>query len=494
MSLIRISALDHTNIRVFSDYSTEQELSDFFKFRAPGYQFMPSYRNKIWDGFVRLYNLQTKKIYRGLLPFIIEFANENDHEIEYENALDFEKESVDVDALDDWIDTLNLADADGNGIDFYDYQKEAIVTNIVNERNLILSPTGSGKSAIIYALIRWHLTHKRKVLLIVPSTSLVEQMYGDFTDYSQLNGFSVEKNCQRLYSGFTKEVSTNVLITTWQSIVSQPKSYFNNFDVVIGDEAHTNKSKSLQTIFDKLVNVRFRAGTTGSLDGSKIHSLILQGMFGSIHNVISTRELMDNKQLANLKIKAIMLNHSDEICKANKGASYTEEMDFLCTHIDRNNFIKNLTLSTKSNTLVLFQYVEKHGKPLFNLISQSTDRKVFLIYGKTPVEERERIRILMAKEKDAIIVASYGVYQQGINIKSIEHIILASPSKSKIRVIQSIGRGLRLNIGKFFCTLYDIADNLKWKSKKNHTLEHALERYKLYSSEDFDMKIYEVKI
>lgn len=495
MSIIRIDALDHTNIRVMSDYSVEQEMSDFFSFMVPGYRFMPTFRSKMWDGKARLYNIHTKKILRGLLPFIHEFAARNEYEIEYTNADDFKKEVINVDFLDEWIDDLNLSNDKGEPIAFRDYQKESIITALVEERNLVLSPTGSGKSAIIYALIRWHIANNRKCILIVPSTSLVEQMYGDFTDYSILNGWNVEKNCQRLYSGFPKEVTTNCMISTWQSIVSQPKSWFGQFDVVIGDEAHTNKAKSLQDIFDKLTETRWRTGTTGSLDGSKIHSLTLQGMFGSIHKVISTRELMDADQLSNLKIKAVVLKYSDEFRKAMKGNTYAAEMDFICANTSRNNFIKNLTINCKGNTLVLFQYVEKHGKPLFELIKAAAgDRKVFLIYGNTPVEERENIRRIMAKEKDAIIVASYGVYQQGINIPSIANIILASPSKSKIRVIQSIGRGLRLSIGKLVCNLFDIADDLKWKSKNNHTLSHALERYKLYAEEQFDMKIIEVNL
>jgi superfamily II DNA or RNA helicase len=158
--------------------------------------------------------------------------------------------------------------------------------------------------------------------------------------------------------------------------------------------------------------------------------------------------------------------------------------------------IAKLACSTKGNTLVLFQFVEKHGKPLFERIKTAAGdtRKVFYVSGETEGEVREDIRQITEEEDNAIIVASYGTFSTGINIRSLRNIIFASPSKSRIRVLQSIGRQLRKSERKDKARLYDIADDLHWKSKKNHTLKHFIERVKIYNEESFDYKMVKIQI
>jgi superfamily II DNA or RNA helicase len=204
---------------------------------------------------------------------------------------------------------------------------------------------------------------------------------------------------------------------------------------------------------------------------------------------------MDNQQLADLKIYNIILEYPEETRKACKELTYQEEMDFLVQHNQRNKFIRNLAISQTGNTLVLFQYVEKHGKMLHDMIwAKATDREVFFVYGGTDTEQREKVRQLTETEKDAIIVASYGTFSTGINIKNLHNIIFASPSKSRIRNLQSIGRGLRTSETKDSCNLYDIADDLSWKSHKNFTLLHMIERIKIYNEEQFDYKLIKVQL
>lgn len=487
---IKVEKLNEVFIRVLSsDRGIDQELSEFFTFEVPGARFMPVYKAGLWDGNLRLFDLQRKTLYVGLLDYLLRFAERNDYHVELDDS--FEKENIDFKLIKKFNNWLNLPPK----IEIRDYQLEAIHHGLEKQRTILLSPTGSGKSFMIYSITRWHLENDKRCIVVVPTTSLVEQMYSDFEDYSSQNGWSVEKHCQKLYSGFPKEFSKRILFTTWQSIYKQPKSWFDQFDVIIGDEAHQFKAKSLTTIMEKLTDVKYRIGTTGSLDDSKVNKLVLEGLFGPIHKVTTTRKLMDENKLAEIKIKAILLKYSDETRKLNKGMDYQKEMDFLVSNNTRNEFIRNLAVSCTGNTLLLFQYVEKHGAVLNEMISKiAKDRKVFFIHGGTGVDEREEIRKLLSGEDNAIVIASFGVYSTGINIPSIENIIFASPSKSKIRNLQSIGRGLRLNNGKTHCKLFDIADDLSWKSYKNHTLKHAAERYKLYISEEFPMKLIEVKI
>jgi superfamily II DNA or RNA helicase len=324
----------------------------------------------------------------------------------------------------------------------------------------------------------------------VPTTSLVSQLASDFADY----GFESDRYVHRIFSGQDKQTDKPIVISTWQSIYKLDKKYFEQFDVVIGDEAHLFKANSLSSIMSKLHNCRFRFGFTGTLDGTQTHRLVLEGLFGVVKKVTTTAELIEQKHLAEFSIKAIVLKYPDDTKKLLKDATYQDEIDFIVRNESRNKFIKNLALSLDNgNTLLLFQYVEKHGKVLYNMIKNDAgDRKVFFVSGEVEGEEREQIRKIVETEQDAIIVASYGTFSTGVNIRNLHNIIFSSPSKSRIRNLQSIGRGLRKSDTKTSSTLYDIADDLSWKSKKNHTLLHFIERINIYNEEKFVYKIYTV--
>ena len=383
-----------------------------------------------------------------------------------------------------------------------DYQLEAIQHGIRTRSGLLVSPTASGKSLIIYLLMRYFLAREEdKVLLIVPTTSLVRQMYTDFCKYADNDdSFFVTDNCHEIMAGLDKGHKTKrVYISTWQSIYKMQKGYFEQFGMVIGDEAHNFKAKSLTSILTKCTEARYRFGFTGTLDGTQTHKLVLEGLFGPHKNITTSKELIDRGDLANISIDILLLKHKEEACKLVNGMKYQEEVDYIVTNDARNKFIKNLALDQKGNTLVLFQYVEKHGEPLFRIIDEAAkglwnmgERKVFYVSGKTPADTREEIRAITETENDAILVCSYGTFSTGVNIVNLHNIIFASPSKSQIRVLQSIGRGLRKS--DLDTKIYDIADDLHWISNKNYTLNHSAERVKIYAKEKFKFKIHEVKL
>ena len=462
------------------DRGIAEELSAYFTFKVPGYQFMPAYRNKFWDGQIRLYNTATQMLYSGLNNYVAMFAKERGYEIEFEYDNSAENYSV--------AEAKKFIEEEKFTMTPRDYQLEAYVDAIRYKRGLFISPTASGKSFIIYMVMRKLL---RQTLIIVPTTTLVHQMYSDFEEY----GFNSEKYCHKIFSGKDKNTDKPVVITTWQSIYKLRKDWFKKFDVVIGDEAHLFKAKSLTSILEKMEDTEYRFGFTGTLDGTQTHKLVLEGLFGPAQKVISTKELMDSGTLADFKIKILALKYHDEIRKIVSKMDYQAEMDFLVSHEGRNKFIKNLALSLEGNTLLLFQYVEKHGKILEEMIREEAgDRKVFFIHGGVKGEERDDIRGIVEKENSAIIVASYGTFSTGVNIKNLHSIIFASPSKSKIRNLQSIGRGLRKSDTKDSAMLYDIADDLSWKSTSNFTLKHLMERVKIYDEEKFDYKLYSIGI
>ena len=491
--MITIEKINEVYIRIYTDPSIAQELSEFFTFEVPGARFTPAFKARIWDGKIRMFDLHRKTLYLGLLKYVQDFAERNNYDITYQNEVT-STTNASIENIREYAEWLNLHGR-GEPIKIRDYQLDAIHKAVFAERTVLLSPTASGKSLIIYTTMRYHLEEGRKCILVVPTTSLVEQMYTDFQDYSSANGWRVDRHCQKLYSGFTRDFTSDVLITTWQSIYKQPVTWFNQFDVIFGDEAHNFKAKSLTSIMHKCVNTPYRVGTTGTLDGTKTHKLVLEGLFGPVYKVTSTRELMDANQLAELKIFGIVLDYPDDIKKANKSQTYQEEMDFLVGYEPRNKFIRNLALKQTGNSLVLFQYVEKHGKILHEMINnKDSERKVFFVYGGTDTDQRENIRRITEDETDAIIVASYGTFSTGINIKNLHNIIFASPTKSRIRNLQSIGRGLRRGDEKVSCNLYDIGDDLTWKARKNYTLHHMIDRIKIYNDEHFEYKLLKVPL
>ena len=489
--MITVSKKNEVYLKIDTDPSTEQELSDFFTFEVPGARFMPLYKNRMWDGKVRLFSQYTKELYLGLLPYVKEFANTLEYDLQI-NIPDL-GEKVNV---ENFTKLLKLQSG-GKDIQIRDYQIDAVRHALRHSRTLLLSPTASGKSLIIYTLIRYHQQQNRKQLIVVPTTSLVEQMYGDFQDYATATDWKVSENCHRIYGGKEKSNEYDITISTWQSIYKFPKQWFQKFDVIYGDEAHNFKSKSLTTLMNKCTNAPYRYGTTGTLDGTQTHKLVLEGVFGAVHKVTTTKKLMEDKQLADLKIVCCTLNYTkDEERKFITKGNYQEEIDWIVQNPQRNEIIKNLTIAQEGNTLLLFQYVEKHGKVLHEMIDKAVkdNRKVFFVYGGTDTQTREDIRAITEKENDAIIIASYGTFSTGINIRNLHNIVFASPTKSRIRNLQSIGRGLRRGDQKVQCKLFDIGDDLSWKSKKNYTLNHLIERVKIYNEEGFDYKLVKIDV
>jgi len=476
---IRVVYHDEVYNKIICDAGLAMEISDHFTFEVPGAKFMPAYRNKLWDGKVKLFNPLTSLLYSGLIHHLEQFCKSREYELELDGPF--------ADTEFSLIEAKKFIEKLGPKHEPRDYQIEAFVHAVRKRRSVLLSPTGSGKSFIIYMLACWY---RSKTLVIVPTTSLVHQMASDFEDYGLPPGMT-----HKIMSGEEKESNKPFVISTWQSIYKMPKKWFDQFDVVIGDEAHLFKAKSLSTIMGKLTDCKYRFGFTGTLDGTQTHKLVLEGLFGSVRKIITTSKLIEQKHLADFKIKAIVLKYPDDIKKLMAGSDYQTEIDFIVRNDARNRFIKNLALSLKGNTLLLFQFVEKHGKVLHDLISkEAVERKVFFISGAVDGEKREEIRKIIETETDAIIVASFGTSSTGINIRNLHNVVFASPSKSRVRNLQSIGRGLRTSDSKSEATLYDIADDLTWKSKKNHTILHFVERIKIYSEEKFPYRTYAVEL
>ena len=472
-------------LKVEAEPHLHKELSEHFQFEVPGAKFMPAVKRRYWDGKIRLYSPGTGEIYVGLYDYLTDYLEQKGYDYEvledkYFGRPTDTEEYVTPEGTAAFIRSLRIP------FKIRDYQLKGIFSAIKFRRKLLLSPTGSGKSLIIYALVRWHLLKKREILIIVPTVSLVEQLYKDFQDY----GWHTN-DVHKIMGGVEKYTDQPVVISTWQSIYKEPKNFFERFDVIIGDEAHQYKAKSLTGILTKCYDAKYRVGLTGTLDGMEAHQLVLEGLFGRVDRVTKTADLMKKGHLTPLKVRVVLLRHGWVPFD-----SYQQEMDYLCMHTRRSNFICNLAQDLKGNTLVLFNYIEKHGEPLWEMLNNKVgeDRKIFFIHGGVDAYEREEARSICEREKDAIILASYGTFSTGINIKNLHNVIFASPSKSRVRNLQSIGRVLRKGDNKAQATLYDIADDCSKDHQYNYTLRHLGERLKIYDEEKFDYEITKVNL
>lgn len=495
MEAIRIRRLTHANLHVECDFGQAAEIKEFFSFFVPGYQWMPAFKRRIWDGKIRLFDTNTGELPAGLIHHLVTYIESRGYNyqlVKTKYGTPLEEERPDPKEIVQFIKTLNLP------FDPRDYQFIAIMEALHRTRGILLSPTGSGKSLIIYVLARYWLSTIEgslygadKVLVIVPTTSLVEQMSSDFIQYG-----GNPDDIHKIYSGKDKQFKQPICISTWQSIYKLPKDWYQQFGMVIGDECHGFKSKSLMNIMNKATEAKYRYGTTGTLDGTQTHELVLQGLFGKTFKVTTTKKLQDSGTLAELNINRLVLDYSADARRECEQKSYQDEIEFIVTNEKRNRLIRNLALDQKGNTLVLFNFVEKHGKPLFDLIQDKADekRKVFFVSGSVATSDREAIRGIVEKQKNAIIVASLGTFSTGINIRNLHNIIFASPSKSQIRVLQSIGRGLRKSDNEVATTLYDVIDNISTDNRKNFAWLHGEERLKIYHRERFNHKTYKVEL
>lgn len=442
----------------------------------------------MWDGKIRLVNGLTGLVYSGLAQRIKKFCESRDYTFSFDDQLKYD--FISEEELRSFIDSLNIPAKFSQR----DYQFKSILKCIRSHRRTLLSPTSSGKSLMIYIISQWYAQkYNVKGLIVVPTIGLVTQMESDFRDYGY-NG-----QIHTSIGGLLKSdnIDTDLVITTWQSLnngkTKMSKSWYQQFGYVFGDEAHGCKATSLIQILSSLENCKYRFGTTGTLDGNPLNDATIEGLFGPKYKSISTRELMDQGYVAKLKIKCIILKYPEHISKDMRGKTYDEEIKFLVNSPERNRFIKNLATNLTGNKLVFFRILD-HGKALYDLISSESSHNVFYIDGGVKGEDRERIRHAIEDEHNATLIASLGTTSTGVSINKLHHMIAASPSKSKIKVLQSIGRMLRMHETKEEAILYDIVDDLSYKAHKNYTLNHFTERSKIYDLEKFDYSIHVVPI
>lgn len=482
MTKIILRKIDEVYIDILTDEpSIHKEIEDRFTFRKP--TFIP-HNQRIWmrnsNPKVPLYREKDKFFYIGLLPELTEYFDKCKYPYEIKGT--FSSENIIIPEIDEFIDSLHLPEK----YVVRDYQKEYIIHCINEGRALCVAPTSSGKSLMQYILFRYW---DSKTLLIVPTKNLVSQMYNDFKDY----GYDAEKNIHCVTGGVDKFTDKKLICSTWQSIFNQDFDYYKDFKVIFGDEAHSFKADSLIGIMRKTVNSPIKIGFTGTTTKNELFDKQIEGLFGPTISFTTTKELIDKGISAPLYIKSVLLEHKDSPYRNyTEAIEYEDEISYLLNNESRKKFLVNLILQLKGNTLVMFKHIN-YGKELFLRVGDKSIYENFYIDGSSSVKQRDEIRTNIENSENSITFASV-VFSTGVNIKKINNIVFIEPSKSRVRVLQSIGRGLRTAEGKNKLTLYDIADKIIFSGKNNTTLNHYYSRLKLYKTEGFIINRYFTKI
>lgn len=487
METLIIDKLNNVDFKINCDIGQLMELKEFSSFMAPNHQFHPAFRSRIWNGKISWFNTKDKTVPIGLLPNLFEFCKRYGYKLKMNfDVNELVPQKISDDKLESFYDYLFSSQK----IYPRDYQQDAIKAAINNRRGILLSPTGSGKSLIVYTLVRYLLAENKKVILVVPNVSLVNQIFSDFVEYGWAQ---CSNHTEKLYSGEKPTFGKDVLITTYQSLMKRPASFFAKYNAIINDEAHTVKSTELQKIARKCVNADFRIGLTGTLPKVDADLYNITGMLGPVIYKLKSKKLIDSGVLSNIKIVNTFLKYPKEIDEKGRRRQYQDEINLIIKSPERMKVFDYIFNNIKDgqNSIILVDRIE-HLNAIEEYIENNISDKyqLYIIHGGVKANVREQIRKVMDKESNVIMVATYATLSTGINIKRIHNVILGSSSKSEIRVLQTIGRGLRTHSEKNGVVIWDLIDDFSYKNRngnltKNHVYKHFEERYKYYKEQEF---------
>jgi superfamily II DNA or RNA helicase len=350
---------------------------------------------------------------------------------------------------------------------YRDYQSQAILNVIKYGRGLVIMPTRSGKTLVMYGLAE--NIKMKKMLIVVPNIQLVKQFKKDFIEYGW------DPNEISAFSGFEKNPNLNatIIVANSQYLLKHYKE-LGNFDTIFIDEVHTtfNPNTKIGKLLSQYPTLN-KVGFTGTLPDDKINEYKIKGEIGSICYSLEITSLQDKNYLANVKIYPIQFIHKKKVKFIPESVEdftkrFIWETDIINDNKTSNEKIVKIASKLKGNTLILFDRVE-HGKKLFELLE--SDNKCY-VDGSVKLDEREEIREKMSKKNNCITVANTKCFSTGITLKQIQNIVFSMNGKGTTKIIQSIGRGLEKN--KNHINLIDIFHNYKYSS------EHFEERCILY--------------
>lgn len=489
---VEIEDLNETFIRVNSNNrAVFDDLYSKFSFEVPGAKFMPSFKDGSWDGFIRMFHYRDRLLYKGLGKELVDMLKSSDY-----GKVRFKGFKKREDISEKFYDLVERIKSElPSDIDPYDFQIETALEALQKGRALILSPTSSGKSLLIYIMFRYieeyEMEEGDKYLLIVPSITLVDQMADDFKI------FGYKKKIHQIVGGSKKDdEEANIYVSTWQSLQKQTALWFKKFKGLTVDEVHGATAASLKSTVEKCTNAFFKTGLTGTITELITDEMMLRGLFGQIIVATTYKEMRERGIIPEVKIEMRRVRYSkryETVCQSVKGdfqmesafVQSNEGRDEVLLEIARENFDKN--------GIFLFKEI-KHLKRIEALFRKNFNRPIVIINGGVAREVRADIRRQIDEQanlgnRGIILLATYGTMSTGVSIKNLDYGVYAASIKSKIKTLQSLGRLLRKSSTKLGAWLYDIWDDLtEWHKKEdNYGKKHAFERHRFYSEAEFDI-------
>lgn len=506
-----LEASQHEYRVIRHHFKAEHKGVKFQKYRKKG-----AYRANGWDGVFDFVKKQ-KFIPFGFWQELVLLGKEMNSAVEIENfETMFNTHKLSFDKFMKWVDTYFN---DELGLYPRDYQIEAAYKILFAKRSVGELCTGAGKSLVIFMVFSYLLTTEpnHRFLLIVPSISLVTQAISDFTEYNGLLNKKINLRFQELGDSAKprSDISTcNVVVGTYQSLSSPDSKFFQileanhkttydsfikSFTIVGCDETHTVKCTSIQKILE-LTIAEQRFGVTGTIPSDKLENFTILKELGPCVIKITANQLIEQNHISDIEINIlkikwgnneILSNLYDALTNPNiEGAQVLGfEKRMIQASKQRLQFIKNLAQKMQNTSLILFQHIE-YGNLLYDTLKANMKIPVLYIDGSVDKDTREYIRQHLETDGDKILIASFGTFSTGINVKNIHNIIFTESYKSEIIVQQSIGRGLRKHKDKDKLRLFDIVDDLSSCGATNFSLKHSAERIKIYNDKKFKHKTY----
>lgn len=483
--MIVVEPLDAVWSKVYCDFDTAKKIQKWFSFVIPDAKHVAKAKGiKNWDGTIKLFKLNDRKLYNGLVPSLVEKATQAGIPVQIGQGRAFDTDTLTDEALDAMVAGLNLPPEFAS---IFDHQREALKYCLENRRGIVLSPTSSGKSLIMYCVAK--LAPVKKILILVPKKSLVLQLQKDFESYG-----CDPNDVQIIMGGMDKEVRAPIVVSTWQSAFRQDQAWLNQFDMIQGDEAHNYAATKLKNTLDGMVNVYWRFGFTGTLNGTLTHEMTLTAVFGPIAKFITIAEMVQKGLIPKPRIVFMVMRYSDEERKAARKFQYLDEEDFIMSHEKRNRRLLKIGDSLNQNTLLLCEKVERHGKVLYDLSDVVVkNKKVHFVHGGVDVKKREKIRALLEESSDNFPIASFGVWQEGVSVRNLTNMILGSGTTSPIRLLQSMGRMFRRHKDIPVVNIIIVVDDLTWKNR-NYSMKHMDRQMDILNSEGLKFEIVDVQL
>jgi superfamily II DNA or RNA helicase len=463
------------------------------KFGVPAHNFWfdKRYKAGVWDGKIRFIK-KDGTFSNGLLADIIEYLKKQSEFVLDIDPL-FKSDFPDKEELKE--DFIRVTSELQCPYAPRYYQLRGAVKSVYLKRCINEHCTGSGKSLTIALTINYLMNKfpDYKFLILVPRLDLVEQLTEDIISYG------IDKKHLGKFTGKQKDVDNKIIVSTWQSIYTET-AFLRSFKVFICDECHGLNGKEVRSVGENTINADYRIGFTGTLpeDFKKAERMLIYSVLGPVSDIVLTDQLIKEKSISDIIIHVPFLNYPKELAtevrknekQLEAREAYRYEQKFIFEYEKRNDLIVNIAkkmISNNENTLILVNKLN-HADILIEKLEKS-GIKPYVVTGEIKdMAERNKVRHDIENETGKVIVATDGVYSTGISIKRLHAIIFAAAGKSKIRTLQSVGRGLRMHETKDRLKLFDVADNLPYSS------DHFQSRMEYYAKNNFNVKIKEVEI